>query len=190
MNILQHRKALSSAGLAIGFGLLVAWMVPPTDPRPMASNWREQFKPVAPPAPVDFAGFAPAMAAMQAYPVAQYASARDGFGSADEVAVHRGRSDEGEVQRGWSNEAGTPPAIERPVQRDDEEPPFARADMPRHGGGYRWVDRRAAMDRDICDAAPNPVVADRCRSYFEGRRAEFAASDQPDDAGEEDRGDY
>src|SRR5579872_2148771 len=95
MDILQHRKALSGAGLAIGFGLLVAWMVPPTEPRPTAANWRANIKPVAPPSPVDFIGFAPGMAAMPAYPVA--ASAGDGFGNANDVVIHRGRSDGAET---------------------------------------------------------------------------------------------
>jgi len=180
MDILRNRKVLSGAGLAIGFGLLVAWMVPPTEPRPMASNWRGQFKAVAPPAPVDFAGFAPAMAAMPAYPVERYGYAGDGFGNADDVAVHRGRSDE----------AATPPVTDQPMERDDDDAgPSVRANLPNHRDGYRWIDRRAAMDRDICDAAPNSAVADRCRSYFEDRRAEVATGDQPDIPGQEDRGD-
>jgi hypothetical protein len=171
MDILRNRKALGGAGLAVGFGLLVAWMVPPTDPHPMATNWRSYIKPVAPPAAVDFPGFAPTMAAMAAYPVQQYAYGGDGIGHGQDVTVHRGASAE---------------VAEPPADRNDIAGPPAQV-ASSDAGGFAWVKRRAAVDSSICGAAPNSMVENRCRDYFAGRD-EIASDDQPDVTGQEDRG--
>ena len=93
--------------MALGFSLLVAWMVPPTEPRPAAPNWRANFKPVAPPAPVDFAGLAPTTQSMSAYPVERAAYAGDTTGEA-QVLVYRGSSADEESQ----------PVADRAVERD------------------------------------------------------------------------
>src|SRR5258706_15731425 len=137
MDLLQNRKALGAAA-ALGFGLSVAWMMPPTDPRPLGPNWRAYVKPVAPPAPVDFAGFAPAMAAMPSYRVDPYAYAGDD--GAGDVQVHRGRSDEEDMA----------PAVDPAADRDDMTETVAGP-----APGYRWVERHNIGDSRLCGAAPN-----------------------------------
>jgi hypothetical protein len=184
MELLENRRIWSGTGLALGFSLLVAWMMPPTDPRPMAPNWRAQIKPMAPPAPVDFIGFAPAMTAMSAYPVEQYAYAGKQYAYADDakggndVAVDRGRLSEDDV----------PPVADAPAER--EEIAESGAATPSRHDGYRWVQRRNAIDPGICAAAPNAAVENGCRAYYESRRAEIASSDWPDAETLDDRGDY
>jgi len=177
MDLLQNRKGWSVIGAAVGFGLLVAWMVPPTQPRQVAPNWRTQVTATAPPAPVDFIGFSPAMAAMPAYPVERYAYAGDDTGEG--VAIHRGRSDE--VQ--------APAVVEPPSDRDDFAETTTGAPQPDYREGYRWAERGNVANRHICGAAPNRAVENGCLAYFDGRRSDVASErqgepaddDEPDD---------
>ena len=89
MDMLQNRKAWSATGIALCFSLLVAWMMPPTDPRPAAPNWRASIRPAAPPGPVDFPGYGYAIASMPAYPVDRTAYAGGETGTTEDVVVYR-----------------------------------------------------------------------------------------------------
>ena len=108
MELLQNRKAWSVTGVALSFSLLVAWMMPPTDPRPAASNWRTSIRPAAPPAPVDFPGYAYAMTSMPAYPVERTVYAGGETGTAEDVVVYRQHPD-GDAE----------PAVALPADRTD-----------------------------------------------------------------------
>jgi hypothetical protein len=177
MELLHSRKAWGGAGLAAGFALLVAWMVPPTDPKPMGPNWRAHISPAAPPAPVDFSGLPPALAALPAYPVERYAYA--GMDDGQDVAIHRG------------------PAIAEETYADRNEPsaPQASREVPADDDGYRWLEHRARFgsgahfDPRLCTAAPNQAAENACRAYAGPDRDEVAAYQLPDLPGYEDTGD-
>ena len=172
MDLTQNRKALGSAGAAIGFGLLVAWMMPPTQPRAAAPNWRANIKPTAPPAPVDFAGFAPAIAGVASSPVEQAAYVGDEAQSvepaANGVTVYRDRpiSDDSE-----------PAAADGP---DDRYTALRAAPPPPMQGyrdGYRWGQSHEASRRD-CRGAPSDAAEDGCLAYVNGQRdGDFAPDD-------------
>jgi hypothetical protein len=149
MDLLQNRTALSSAGMAVGFGLLIAWMMPPTEPQQMAPNWRAHFKPIAPPAPIDFVGYAPAVASMPTYPVDQLAYDSDGSGG--DVAIYRGRSSDEDLSL-----TGNPS-----VDRDSSALSVGDPPMPSYHDGYRSARGDAASSRD-CRGALSAATEDGC----------------------------
>ncbi len=146
MDFSQIHKAWSGVGAAVGFGLMVAWMMPPTDPRPMAPNWRAQIKPIAPPAPVDFAGLVPTIA-LPAYPVERLAYADDG-NAGDGVTVYRGSS---------SDVLAT--VVDMPLARDtatDSPMPDDRS----ADGGFAFDESSRRFDTAISERAELPADED------------------------------
>jgi hypothetical protein len=56
--------------------------------------------------------------------------------------------------------------------------------MQEHGD--HWVERGAISSAKICAAAPNAAVESRCRDYYDAKRREVVANDQPAGAGQEE----
>jgi hypothetical protein len=122
MEISQNQRALGSIAIAISFGLLLA-ATAPTRPRPMGESWRASIKPVAPPAPADFAGYAAALSAVPGYPVEYLAYDGDPDATvSDDVTVHRGRA---------ADEDPQPAAAQDVAYREDL--PLAAPSPPAHG---------------------------------------------------------
>src|SRR5579871_5309387 len=169
MDLLHNRKGWSVIGGAVGFGLLIAWMVPPTEPKPTGQDWRAQVKPIAPPAPVEFAGLAPPIAPLSTIPVEQSAYARNGANVAQNVTLHRGQTDD---------EDGAPVAG-TPADANNTPDQAVTPQTADQADGNRAVERRTAVGSDICDAAPNSAVESRCRDYYAQRRGALAANNQP-----------
>jgi hypothetical protein len=179
MDLFQNRSAWGGVGAAVSFGLLVAWMVPPTAPQPMAPNWRAHIKAVAPPAPVDFAGYAPSTAAMQAVPVERVAYASDRM-SGDDVAIYRGRP---------SDEAASP-VEQLPVVRAASAPVAVNPPMPAYRGGDRWADADDAPSPRDCRDAPSAAAEESCLDHFYARHSEAnPPGDDPRPAEQGDAGD-
>lgn len=180
MDIIGHRGALLLFGGAVGYGLLVAWMVPPTRPHAAAPSWREHIKPIAPPAPVAFAGlpFVPGRPAARPQPVA-YRADDTARPVDDEVTIYRESA----------------PADQQPRQgladSPDQNDQLAAAQLPPvdYRAGYRWAEGRGLGDPRDCRGAPSEAAEDGCLSYVYGDRPDRTARDEDSGPGPEDESD-